>query len=719
MSSWNRSLLFAVNYIDANRVNLLASTGPQAVLLRCAPQYSPSSSPQTINNGDRAELELSNPGSVQSDPTASDHLVVYNSGVLVPNVDLEVGTEPELDLVSGKWRVWVENNGPGSVTLDANSILAFPTSTRYYADWSYKSDGMSATTGPIAFGNSGRLEVYTLLSEFDLVLRATSGFLDTYIPCIHSNSALTVSVRDFGAIGNDVDDDRQCIQSAIDYVAARGGGEVYLPAGHYRIGGPLQLRSYVRLRGDGAGTGAVNATSIRAIYVGPMLQAFGVLLSESACIDRVQLIDLDIHGDTGSDYATCGLEVTAGRNWSIRRCRFVGIRGTFVKFTQVWDTWIYDTYFDWAAEGTTDPMVDIRSYVSGQQASNSNSIHFTNCRWGGYRTTAVRMLGNGDGRVNNIYMTACQMESGFASPRLYDMQYCTRIFLNNCSVSVSRFNSGMGDYILRAEETHELFVDNFNVNFQPVLNHEQGGEMPLLGLKNVEGVTVVGGAYETKYPAVPPIQVIEGNGDCISVYGLIVMNNQTWQLVPNANVVGGTTSVARNAFSGNVYVGATAAEPVLTMQRVAANGDIDGRWYLGRVGPEGNFRILRGGSSWEQEALVIGYANGEAGFRGRILPALASGGGILKFGDGDATPSVQGGNVFLTENSSATSISTLDEGANGQQVVVIVTDSNTTFLSGQGLALRGGTNFAAGNGDVISFIWTGTVWREISRSEAP
>jgi hypothetical protein len=73
-----------------------------------------------------------------------------------------------------------------------------------------------------------------------------------------------VSVADFGAVGNGVANDTQAIQSAIDYVAGRGGGVVYLPNGTYRIakqglyvfgtrGYCLKLRSSVSLEGYAPG----------------------------------------------------------------------------------------------------------------------------------------------------------------------------------------------------------------------------------------------------------------------------------------------------------------------------------------------------------------------------------------------------------------------------------------------------------------------------------
>ena len=50
-----------------------------------------------------------------------------------------------------------------------------------------------------------------------------------------------VSVKDFGAVGDGVADDRAAIQSTIDRVEARGGGWVYLPKGNYLISSALTI----------------------------------------------------------------------------------------------------------------------------------------------------------------------------------------------------------------------------------------------------------------------------------------------------------------------------------------------------------------------------------------------------------------------------------------------------------------------------------------------
>lgn len=60
----------------------------------------------------------------------------------------------------------------------------------------------------------------------------------------------TVSVKDFGAVGDGVADDTAAIQAAITH-AATFGGEVYLPAGLYKTTSTIVLDRKVTLRGQG------------------------------------------------------------------------------------------------------------------------------------------------------------------------------------------------------------------------------------------------------------------------------------------------------------------------------------------------------------------------------------------------------------------------------------------------------------------------------------
>ena len=63
----------------------------------------------------------------------------------------------------------------------------------------------------------------------------------------------TVSVKDFGAVGDGSNDDTAEIQAAIDAVRAAGGGVLLFPRGTYKISATLTTCDSVYLTGEGAG----------------------------------------------------------------------------------------------------------------------------------------------------------------------------------------------------------------------------------------------------------------------------------------------------------------------------------------------------------------------------------------------------------------------------------------------------------------------------------
>ena len=75
-----------------------------------------------------------------------------------------------------------------------------------------------------------------------------------------------VSVKDFGAVGDGVADDRAAIQAAIDKIGTYpAGAELYFPAGIYRVTAPLVWNKSIRLKGAAkGGDQGVNTVVIRA-----------------------------------------------------------------------------------------------------------------------------------------------------------------------------------------------------------------------------------------------------------------------------------------------------------------------------------------------------------------------------------------------------------------------------------------------------------------------
>lgn len=128
--------------------------------------------------------------------------------------------------------------------------------------------GTSLTTGSQTAG--GRTNLNTILTNLYASLGGTDGRY------LHASGAtnrnlkdwlgqLRVSVKDYGAVGDNVADDTSAIQAAINAVAALTyGGVVYFPPGVYRVSSVLTLSAETNVSFEGAGQGATTIRNTHA-----------------------------------------------------------------------------------------------------------------------------------------------------------------------------------------------------------------------------------------------------------------------------------------------------------------------------------------------------------------------------------------------------------------------------------------------------------------------
>jgi len=141
----------------------------------------------------------------------------------------------------------------------------------------------------------------------------------------------TVSVKDFGAVGNGVADDTAAIQKAIDYVGSIGGGVVHIPAGTYAVGktsapyNPAITGSFDRdvildvqndnitLQGDGRGATVLtntitNTTAARLIKIGRRID--GSIFVDNVAVQDMTLIGTYVSGTPSSTVTNTGIDVS-------------------------------------------------------------------------------------------------------------------------------------------------------------------------------------------------------------------------------------------------------------------------------------------------------------------------------------------------------------------------------------------------------------------------
>jgi hypothetical protein len=113
---------------------------------------------------------------------------------------------------------------------------------------------------------------------------------------VEDKLAQTVSVKDFGAVGDGVADDTSAIQAALNAVGANGG-RVYAPTGTYKITASLTFPRKVIFYGDGIGEISGNAGQTTLVKAASMTTPLLNISTNAVCIESVNC--LGTVGNTG------------------------------------------------------------------------------------------------------------------------------------------------------------------------------------------------------------------------------------------------------------------------------------------------------------------------------------------------------------------------------------------------------------------------------------
>lgn len=202
----------------------------------------------------------------------------------------------------------------------------------------------------------------------------------------------TVSVKDFGAVGDGVANDTAAIQAAIDSLGAAGGGTVVFPLGSY-LTGTLNLPQDVTLKGAGRfATRLVATTGLNA----PVINRAGTI---GSVINRGGVRDLAIVGSGKANTGCIGIRtVFTNRGIYENVDIFACYRGTWIE--NVWqEFWlnvhVHGTGADQSFIGfyfaPKDPTVGVSNAViatgcmaqgvefCGWRIENANGSKFTSC----------------------------------------------------------------------------------------------------------------------------------------------------------------------------------------------------------------------------------------------------------------------------------------------------------------------------------------------------
>ena len=328
-----------------------------------------------------------------------------------------------------------DNSEGGASTGTANSVIGFDNDGNISDEaeiwWLSDVNAESPGTGEVLMWDGTEW----INSTPNIVNYPSSGI--TYTPAgagavdttMQAKLRESVSVQDFGAVGDGVADDTVAIQAALDYIDSVGGGSIYIPATRwfYNLTETLYISSYTKLYGDGhssslnwtvAPTGTINnvggvAFSRKGITNKDYLDQSGNYQSNT----DISIEDLRLEQSfsaSGLSYSRWLVRFFNATNTAVKRCRLLSDGGAVVN-TRVSDYYVEDneitiptgfTYGE-SSDGVIDQWDGSQyGYISGNSIDGADYLGTSQTRWSILLTGSDTIGGESSaGSVNNITIT--------------------------------------------------------------------------------------------------------------------------------------------------------------------------------------------------------------------------------------------------------------------------------------------------------------------------
>ncbi|WP_175999332.1 phage tail fiber protein [Burkholderia stabilis] len=443
-------LTSAFTWINSSTVSLVAPTGSTVEVRRNTPK-----TPAAVTYYDGSTL-------TESDLNLETTQLLYSVQEAIDEASTKLGF-----LFPGSFNAL----GHRIVNLGAPQAAADAATKKYVDDTSaagdatvraYADAGDAATRAYADAKDQVTIDAAKRVAE--QISSGASGAMGTFIQdgagavprTFQSKMRETVSVTDYGAIGDGIADDTAAIKEAITYLASVGGGTLLFPRGVYKITSTIFItHDHITLQGEG---GAVDGN---VLYVGGMAAAIasassrivwgggssGLAISFQPAVDDGTLpaiiggglVDLMVDGNLSAGTGLKVLTMRYGvfRNSSVMRCTAVN---TLV--------------------GTT-----VLNVVGGNKSTAFCSFeNFTssNATLGGNAKTLVCFGHVADGNVAINSFFNCGFYSGTGSGSHIEMENCDSNTFTHCrwngSLTLHASDTGafsQGDSVAR----HNVFVN--------------------------------------------------------------------------------------------------------------------------------------------------------------------------------------------------------------------------------------------------------------------
>jgi len=200
----------------------------------------------------------------------------------------------------------------------------------------------------------------------------------------------TVSVKDFGAVGDGVTDDTAAIQAAID-----SGKSVYMPSGIYLISSTLNVPSGLTLKGEGmSGNGSSPSLFTQINFTGSGAALFEFQSSDNCFFENLSVYGLGLTGNSevAFDMFT-GTTPLINRNNVFRRISVHNFDKAGFYINAAWHIDIENCYFTVCGDdsgSTVQTGAIVYEFRTGATSSwsgsgsNIKSCYADNCSYGLY-----------------------------------------------------------------------------------------------------------------------------------------------------------------------------------------------------------------------------------------------------------------------------------------------------------------------------------------------
>jgi hypothetical protein len=267
------------------------------------------------------------------------------SGVQVWSYDNLVGINSNFTAYSLQEQTFTATQGQTVFTLTGisyvpgtNNLSVFVNGSKQIVSTNYLETSSTVVTFLTGLNVGDVVDFITAISTSTTATTAnnisyTQGGTGSTTTNVQAKLQQTVSVKDFGAVGDGTTNDSTAIQAAINYMSSIGGGTVHLPAARYYVGTgspAISIPSFIRLLGDGNATGGLAITNgTELIYGGSGTAVYAQGMS-------ISCTDFMINCTTPSGTSMIGLMHDGGWFGDYARLSIFGIptaNGYVVKVT--------------------------------------------------------------------------------------------------------------------------------------------------------------------------------------------------------------------------------------------------------------------------------------------------------------------------------------------------------------------------------------------------